>query len=100
MEILGAPEGFGLGADLGGPAGEDEEEVGEAVEVDEALVADRLVPAEGGDEPLGPAADGAGLVEVGADEAAAGEDERRELGEAGVQVVDRRLEEGDVARPR
>ena len=61
-----------------GEAGEGEEQVGEAVEVDQDGFGEWLFLRKGKGDPLGAAADGAGEMERGGGMGAAGEDEIRE----------------------
>jgi hypothetical protein len=78
-------------------AGHDEEVVGEAVQVADDVGPQRLGGGQADGEALGAAADGTGEVEVGGDQAAAGEDEAAQLGEGLVPGVDLALEGLDVA---
>lgn len=71
----GPPQGFGFVPDLRRPTAQHEQEIGEPVQVDEAGLADRLLPRERGDDALRSATDGARLVEKPADPSSARQDE-------------------------
>ena len=81
--------------------GQDEEEIAEAVEVDDqggGHVTPRL-SGEPDDQPFGAATDGPGQVNLGGRPAASRQDEGRQRGEIRLQGVDARLEPGRVLEP-
>lgn len=77
-------------------AGEDEEQVAEAVEVLDELGAKRFGGRELDEAAFGAAAETAGHVELGGGGRAAGKDESAEGGEGGFVVVDGGFQAGDV----
>ena len=88
---------FGAGLVVG-EAGEGEEQVGEAVEVDQNWFGEWLFLREGNRDPFGAAADGAGKMERGGGMGAAGEDEIREGRQLGVRCIDGCLKRRGVCR--
>ena len=77
-------------------AGHDEQRVGQPVQVGEHELADGLVAAQAHGFALGPAADGAGHVELGGAGRAARQQEVREVPDDVVELVDEALELLDV----
>ena len=88
----GSPRHFAGARAAVGDAGEDEEEIGEPVEVDDHDLRHLVRALQADDRPLGAAADRARDVQGGGLRGAAGEDERLERLEFLLAVVDRLLE--------
>ena len=79
-------------------AGDDEQGIGQAVEVGEHVLADRLDAGQGDDVALSAPADGAGHVQVRRTDGATRQEEVRQGPDHLIELVDQRLELLDVAR--